>query len=272
MKPHTLLPFFIALMLLGVGNIVAAADSGLVMAPLPPGPIPAKPPDMAAWQILFSYGNGPAGAGNAGAAGKPAPGTEGLPKTVSITQTKPLWHTTIVTMDGKRIECWGTGGDVCYIIRGAGEKPTVLRKNPVEWAPAPTGQFDANGKQVMKMKPIGGDFEAGLAGKYLFNPAHGGYPDMEWVSPQTYAGLQQGALVFREQGSGGAEARIGAETRFPVSWQKGNEVRTFQMLPAPQEALVLPPDVAAVAAEFARVEAIINYAPPPRIIPPLGQN
>src|ERR1700683_5577082 len=99
MKLHTLFSFFIAFMLPGVGNILAADDSGVVMAPLPPGPILLPLPDMCAWQILFSYGNGPAGAGNAG---KPAPGMEEMPRMVTITQTKPLWHSIIVTMDGKR--------------------------------------------------------------------------------------------------------------------------------------------------------------------------
>jgi hypothetical protein len=268
MKLHLLLPFFIALMPPGVSNILADDASRLVMTPLPPGPILPQLPDMCAWQILFSYSNGPTGTSNAG---KPTPETEGLPRMVTITQTKPLWHSIIVTMDGKRIECWGTP-EVCYLISGAGEKPTVLRKNPVEMVPVPSAKLGPNGRPVsMTMKSVGGDFEAGVDSKYLFNPAQGNFPDMEWLSPQTYVGLQQEAFIFRQQGTGGAEVRIRADTRFPVSWTKGNEVRTFQLLPTPQEALVFPPDVASVAAEFARVEALINAPPPLRTIPPLAQ-
>lgn len=275
MKPHLLLPFFIALMLPGVGNILANDNSGLAMTPLPPGPILLPLADMCAWRILFSYGNGPAGAGNtanAANAGKLAPGTKGLPQMVSVVQTKPLWHTTIVTMDGKRIECWGEGGDVCYLILGAGEKPTVLMKHSTAMVPELTGQLGPNGKPTTVMKLEGGDFEGGPGSKYLFSPGQGSiFPDMDWLSPQTYVGLQQGALVFREQGSGGAEAQIKADTRFPVSWTKGNEVRTFQLLPAPQDTLVLPPDVARVAAEFQQAEAEVKAVPPLPIIPPIAQ-
>lgn len=272
MKLPTLSPLFIAFMLLGVGSVLAAADSGFVMTPLSPGPILPQLPDMCAWKILFSYKNDLSSVGKADNAGKSDPGTEGLPRTVSIIQTKPLWHSMIITMDGKSTECWGSA-DICYLVRGAGGKPTVLRKNPVELVAVPSAELDANGRPLsVTMKTVGGNFEAGADGKYLFNPAQGDFQDMEWLSPQTYVGSQQGALIFRQQSPDGiTEVRLRADTHFPISWQKGNETRTFQLLPAPQDPLVMPPDVARVAAEFQRVEALLNGTPRQRIIPPLAQ-
>jgi hypothetical protein len=75
------------------------------------------------------------------------------------------------------------------------------------------------------------------------------FPDMEWISPTTYQGVQvmggRPCLVFK---TGEMTAWIDLESRLPVQWQRGNETRTFKQLSPPTDILRMPPRIAADAA------------------------
>ena len=79
------------------------------------------------------------------------------------------------------------------------------------------------------------------------------FPDMEWVSKETFTGIQSigeiECLVFQKEGK---TAWIDAQTRFPVLWRKEGETRTFQQLPPPTGMVQLSRKAQELSEEYQR--------------------
>lgn len=104
------------------------------MTPLPPRLILAQLPDMNAWRIVFTFDRGPSGTG------KPAPMIVGLLQQLTVTMTKPLWHSELETIDSQKFECWRGGtADTCFIIQGAEKTPEPVSRQNV--SSRPSGEF-----------------------------------------------------------------------------------------------------------------------------------
>jgi hypothetical protein len=188
--------------------------------PLPSGPLLQKMADYSAVQITYSYPEAPA---------KPAPGGWGPPgpdrsptspiRQLTLTRTKPIWHALRIDIYGNTMGEWYTGRHDFYEAVGFPE--------PLLHDPSPS-QINAQGLPDFRRVD---------------------FPDMDWVSSQTYAGVEsvggRQCLIFKKNNM---TAWIDLESRLPVQWQQGGEIRTFQQLPPPTEPLVLPPKIAKIAA------------------------
>jgi hypothetical protein len=88
------------------------------------------------------------------------------------------------------------------------------------------------------------------------------FPDVEWVTPKTYLGVEKssGYWVF-QQSSNGALFWVNPATRFPVRWTKNGQVRVFQLLPAPTQPLTLPSAVVRTSQELKHLEDLSRVAP-----------
>lgn len=227
----------ILLVLLGFG--AAAAGQTAVTydpTPLPNGPLVRRAPDFSKWQIDFYYTRASDKGGKASA---PAPNLKDpavlanmtQPKQLTVTRTKPLWHAVLLLANGSRRESWFDGA---YRYEVHPENHSVV----------PIAQFNPG-----------------------YNPAFLDYsssdfPDIDWVSPQTYLGTQSGTIywVFK-QGDDDTMAWIDLTTRLPARWQNANEIRVFKFLPPPTEPLQLPPDVAALSAGLKRLQELSSMVP-----------
>jgi hypothetical protein len=90
-----------------------------------------------------------------------------------------------------------------------------------------------------------------------------GFPDMTWVSAATYSGVEpiggHPCLVFKKDDM---TAWIDQESRYPVQWQRGGELRTFRQLARPAGTLEPPPEVVKLIQANKRRLQIINTPPP----------
>ena len=216
--------------------LVADPSSSYDPAPLPPGPILANVPDFSAWRIDYSYasqGAGPNGSASSNAGISPTPTNSHLPKTLSITHTKPLWHAVMVDLSGAKNETW-YDGTTRY----------EQASDPSKFIPISNGNPDAH------------------ALKSYFTRGQE-FPDVEWVSPGTYLGTEKasGFWVFQQPGEG-AMLWVNPATRFPVRWTKGGETRVFEVLPTPTGLLTLPPSVARISQALKHLDDLSRVAPP----------
>ncbi len=177
-------------------------------------------------QITYSYPDDqtkPA----ASAKSPPPPGPALFPNTpirqLTLTRAKTLWHALRVDIYGNSMGKWYDGRE--YFYEAAGISGPQAND-------AATDQFN------LKVLP---DF------------TRVDFPDMAWVSPQTYSGVEtvetRRCMVFKKDDM---TAWIDLESRFPVQWKRGGETRIFQQLPPPEGPLVLPPKIAAIAESLKR--------------------
>jgi hypothetical protein len=223
-----------------------AADAQEEQLTLPPDFALGKMPAFSKWQILFSYDDDKPAAG----AAAPAPkGVKAAPRArqVTVTRTDPLWHAIVVNTDGTTQECWGEA-------------------NFLYFRPASGGQpFEFHSDSRVNF---------GGSSNFITNYAQGDFPDLAWISPKTYIGGQKGIFVFQEsedkrnKGDKGAMAWVAADTRYPISWKKGNETRVFHILTPPTDQITFPPDIAKMAQQARIIENINNFTPPPPPPPP----
>jgi hypothetical protein len=227
-------PLFFGALWLGAltGIVLADPDASYDAKPLPPGPIVIPAPDFASWQITYDYGSDKTGQGSTtSSADDPANSPTGLPKMITMTRTRPLWHAVLVDMAGNKKETWYDG----------------------------TTRFQVVGSQVI---PSNAMSTHSMAFKDYFG-GDADFPDIAWVSADNYLGTQKGTVywVFRE-GPDGAMVWIDSSTHYPARWQQGTEVRTFQFLSPPTSSLVLPSNVAKMAQTMDALNRLSHAAPP----------
>jgi hypothetical protein len=217
-------PFFMVVgIFLAVGLAICpmarSADASLERTALPQGPLLNRLPDFAMYEIDFTYSSD----------GKQAPPKPSLsvvavmpPRKVTVTKTKPILHTLVVDTLGRSLESW-FDGTTAYIQSAGNSGPYAFSTDKI-----------------------------GSVSRFL-NVGQNDFPDVDWVSPATYVGLQPmgngSCLVFSDK-TGGAKVWVDAASRFPVRWEKNGEVRTFKLLQAPTESLELPENIAKIRKEL----------------------
>lgn len=218
--------------------ISAAADPETTyeQTPLPPGPIIKQAPAYSQWQISFSYASrtpDQGSASSASAASDPAnaPGSH-LPRLLTVTRTKPQWHTMLVDVSGVKKEAWFDGSMLFAV-----------------------GQKDSSVVPINMSSPRGRDELMD------YSPGHD-FPDVDWVSRNNYLGTQDGKTWVFKYGPEGPTVWVDSTTHYPFRWQKGLETRTIQFLDPPTEQLKLPANVADVAADLRRLNELSRVAPP----------
>lgn len=217
MKKRNLIAAFLAVLaaVSPTDQSLMAADPAVEQAPLPGGPLLNAGDDFSAWQITYSYASD-----KPSATGKPSPPPIPAPlRTLTLTRTKPFWHAEAIDISGGKMDQWCNGALRLVVV---GDRPPGL-------------------------PPSGANFAAKFPNFSAIS-----FPDMDWISPSTYVGMQllglNKCMVFSK---GDMKAWIDLETRFPVSWQLGStETRTFRQLPPPDGMLTLPPDVSKVFASL----------------------
>jgi len=190
--------------------------------PLPAGPLLGRLADFSAVQTTYAYASDKMKPATA----TPAPHflsykPSDPARSVTLTRAKPTWHVSRVDINGNSVDEWSEGTDIYCLASGL---PDPLLQNTSD----PTGFPDYNKVD---------------------------FPDMEWISPKTYQGVQamkgHPCLVFKiAETVTGIEttAWIDLETRLPVQWQRGNETRTFRQLSPPTDILRMPSAIAAFIA------------------------
>src|SRR3984957_3656786 len=132
---------------------------------LPPDFAIAKTPAFSKWEVTFSFGEE-----KTTATGDSAPPSVNVangknapihPKQLTVTHTNPLWHAALLMTDGNTMECWGDG-QMAYLVLPTTPKPMALGKNGFR-------RYDLGGFT-----------------KFICDYNQIDYPDVEWISPQTY--------------------------------------------------------------------------------------
>jgi len=220
----------------------------LKQEPLPPGPLLQRIPDFSSWRVNFSYVQDQA---------KPADGNNppptrrddtfflpAAPRTLTITRTNPRWLAIMKDVQGNLLE-------QCF----DGEREFV--SGSMEQGGVPQGAFI-----------VIPDFATGVVEKHI-DFSRMDFPDMDWISKETYKGTQTNNertyLVFNK---GEITAWVDLASRFPVQWKKGGETRTFEQLPPPSRMVDLPPQSAALAEAIKKDLERLKRPGPPKMIPP----
>ncbi len=213
---------------LGAGMVWGQVEN---RPPLPDGPIPRPPEALSAWRIQYEYAadqeKKPLAATAVpppGAAPNSVPSTP--PRLVTLTFSGPVWHATVETVDGQKVEEWSDGFAQYFSSNGAAG-PLVV-------------------PQDVNHVPLLPDF-----GKSSFM-------GMEWVGPGTYAGVQSLAggrcFVFRQND---ITVWIDMETLYPVQWQRPGETRHYVQLPKPGE-IALPAPFQDISKRYKRFMRLIG--------------
>jgi hypothetical protein len=218
-------------------NAAADPEATYEQVPLPSGPIIKRAPDFSEWKITFVYAPPPSPQG--GALSQPTapyaanlPGSH-LPRLLTVTRTKPRWHSILVDVSGVKSELWFDGSMRFEV----GQKDTDV---------LPIAAFDPG-------------FSAGLLD---YSSGHD-FPDVGWVSPSKYLGRQKGTTLWVFQdGPDGAMVWVDSNTHYPVRWQKLGETRTIQFVDPPTELLTLPPNIANLASGLKKLDELSRAAPP----------
>jgi hypothetical protein len=201
--------------------------------PLPAGPLIRRPLDFSAWVITYLYpGETPKSVAVAASEHRsPASAQLGLffsasPRSVTLTYTNPFWHGAAENIDGCKVQQWSDGKNQYFEAVGIPGAQTV-----------PTNQ-------------------AGIP--LIPNYGAPGFPDMDWISADTYTGIQSvgghDCIVYHKDEM---TAWIDQVTRYPVKWEKGGEVRSFSQLPPPSAVLVLPPEVLKISQALKRQNELL---------------
>lgn len=220
-KNHEWIVLLALLILLGA-SLNIFADPTKAQAPLPDGPLLSSGGDFTAWQITYAYDSDKPSPN-----GQPPPPPPKTPfgqlsllpvRSVTLTRTKPYWHSVTTDIGGGKMEQWSDGASRLF---SEGDFPPMLAPS------APSWKFPD------------------------FNTI--GFPDMDWISASTYVGSEtidgKKCLAFSK---GDMKTWVELNSRFPVRWQRGKEVRTFRQLPPPTDSLSPPPDISAVFVSLKR--------------------
>lgn len=192
-------------------GLLSTTISANASAELPQGPLLNSSSDFSTWQITYSY---PEDQKKGTPAPPPPPSLPGSisilpPRSITVTWTKPLWHSIIVDTGGTKSELWSDG--TCYA-------------------------FQQNGSPFAMYMTL----------QYLKFPDFSSvsFPDTNWISPATYTGLEsvggRQCLIFTHDNM---RAWIDLQSRFPLQWTRGGEKRIFQQLSPSSTMLDLPPEV-----------------------------
>jgi len=219
----------------GLTASMAVDPASLEQTPLPAGRLINRAPDFSKWEIDFSYGNDKKASGTTSTPPTSllGPVKFGRPKSVVITRTKPLWHGVLVDEFDNKTEAWFDGA-VPYVIGPLQTTAVVMYMNT-----------------------------PGLQMPQFLNYRGNDFPDVDWVSAQTYLGTEKGTSYWVFQnGSNGPTIWINSTTRYPVRWQSGPETRTFRFLEPPDGMLELPPDIARLSKEQAFIRGVAGHMIP----------
>jgi hypothetical protein len=221
MLRNALLLSIVLLSSLMLAKTAAAQTEGGDKPPLPPGPIVAKLPANAQWQIVFTD-----------AEGRPlppaAPGLTGNlpPRQITITRTRPIWHSEMIDTGGRTAECWYDGG--IHFARMSNETT-----------------FTTVTGAALGLDPL------------LVAYDSRDFPKVDWVSPGTYRGIQQvdgrSCFVFS---NGGSTVWIDQDTHYPVRGKEGDRGWQVQILAPPAGMLSLPAKLAGVSAAMQRMRQV----------------
>ena len=212
--------------------------------PFPAGPVLAKAPNFAKWTMTITS-TPKATAGSS--AGSPSTETKATTQAI-VTTTKTFPIRLVVTSDAKR----GTSTIWCV---GSSE---VIQNQ----------QFQ---------KP----FVSTSGNQGFVDFSHCDFPELEWITEANYVGLEKSgegqALLFRTKivlhGRGQTasdhieidipcEAKIDAQTRLPMSFQKGDEMFTYKFDQVPTSILSLPPDIKSILdQEQSRLKRLARVPP-----------
>lgn len=237
----------LALFTLLMAAVLQAAEPNLRQEPLPPGPLLQRIPDFSSWRVNFFYAQDKIKSADGKSPDYPARDDTfflpALPRTLVITRTKPRWLVVIKDVKGNSLE-QSCDGERQYVSGALGQGND------------PVGAF------MINKDPFSGDW-----GKFMdFSLCD--FPDLEWVSKQTYKGIQsdngRDFLVFE---SNGMSAWIDLTTRYPVLWKKEGERRTFQQLAPPTKMVDLPAQAAALAEAIKKDLARLKRPGPPKMLP-----
>jgi len=206
--------------LLQCGLLVVCVATARIGAaePLPPGPLVASIANTASWEIVFQYRD------DEDREGRPA-GNSSMhqrdPKRIELIRTQPLWHAIVVDGAGSTREFW-SNGILIYTPPPDGAQPMILAVNRESLDPR---------VQTRVLAALGS----------------GKFPDFEWLTQASYQGMEKKAgrncLIFQNDDK---EAWIDAESRAPILWRQGVEVRTFLQKSAPPAMLSLPEGFSAI--------------------------
>ena len=205
------------------------------VAPLPSGPLLRQATNFSAWQINYRYPGDPEKPGAAAAPSGPAASNSvsfAAPRRITIIRTYPVWRAVFQNVDGALVDEWSDGRMQYF--------------QTSEQAPGQLMTRDGSGV------PTFPDF------------SKKGFPDMDWISASTYAGAQmigsRKCLVFKKDDM---IAWTDLQSRYPVRWQHGEEVREFVELASPVAVLQLPPKIQAVADAVKHDAEKLSQPPPP---------
>jgi hypothetical protein len=199
--------------------LLLAADSSseIVKTPVPSGALINKMPDLSAWKISYIYDSEKKDpvTGKPGTP-PPPPGGSKLQESIrSITVSRggDNWVAISEDVKGNRLEQCASGG-IPYTSDPRRPGITTMI------CPSASGQLQPDIK----------DFSSGS------------FPDLEWVTPSTYSGVQKfqevDYLVFAKED--GSKAWVNAKTRFPAMVKTPSVTITFERLPNPSLPLILP--------------------------------
>ena len=169
-----------------------------------------QPEDFSSWQISYTYAKPVKPKDAKDSVSIPQPEFEpwGI-KNVKLILTKPLWYEEMRDTQGGKIEYWHDGQVTFYKTNGD---------------PLPRLVADYSQQPVIGNK---------------------GFRDLEWVGDKTFVGQQKlesrQYLVFAKND---IKVWVDVNSHYPVRWQRGNETRDYQQLPAPKELLTMPTDIA----------------------------
>lgn len=210
------------LALFGVWGSVFSQDSqgNAEKPPLPPGPLLKRIADLSTWKVSYVYPQDQSKSDIKPYDSLPWSKDLSLPaptRSITILVAKPKWLATTVDVKGNQlVQCSDGVADYCYVstTKAVGTLPYDQSGNP-----------PAN----------------------LINFQRADFPDLDWISPATYVTLKKtesgGYMIFQKDDM---TAWIDLETRWPIQWQKGKEIRKFRQLP-PSPAIVFPPEIEELA-------------------------
>lgn len=187
-------------------------------APLPNGPLLKRTGKNSAWLITFHYEQDKRTNGNAADYG-PGPEPEILPsppRRITVTRTHPRWLAVTECVKGEKLEqCFD--GRHEYLSTPKNSRVDIVVDDP-------------------------------NAPKTLTDYSAVDFPDLEWVSAETFKGIQNVAdtscMVFVY---GPMTAWIDLHSRWPVLWKRNGELRSFRKLPPPEAMVPLPPQIQQVS-------------------------
>ncbi|MDR2463977.1 MAG: hypothetical protein LBD30_09415 [Verrucomicrobiales bacterium] len=188
-----------------------------------------QPEGYCAWQITHSYAK--LNLKDAKGAPLPEPDSYGI-KHATLTMTPPLWREVVEDTRGDVIEFWFDGSTTFY----KSNRDPLLRTT----------------SGMAGLQPVMGDK---------------GFRDLAWANEKTFTGRQKlgtrQCLVFAKDDM---KLWVDAGTHYPARWQRGNETRDYQQLPAPTDALIMPADIAREAEAMAHDMELYK-----RPVPKLGR-